>query len=511
MGANQIDRYGNQNLSAFGPLQHPTRQMFGVRGAPGNTINHATSYWVGNHSKRVFGDSVDVVSGIGWDKVDPDNPAYRFVNVYRVVTNLGVFDFNGPDHQMRAVSLHPGVEAEQVGREHLVRGARPGCRRADAAAHRARAEADPRGHRSEVVAGQGSTMSRLRTPLTELVGIEHPVVQTGMGWVAGARLVSATSNAGGLGILASATMTLDELQTAVSKVKATTDKAFGINIRADAGDAIERVDLLIREGVKVASFALAPKPDLIAKLKDAGVVVIPSVGAAKHAKKVAGWGADAVIVQGGEGGGHTGPVATTLLLPSVLDAVDIPVVAAGGFFDGRGLAAALSYGAAGVAMGTRFLLTSDSTVPDAVKQRYLRSGARRHRGVHARRRHAAPGAAHRARREAGERFAAARDSTAAVRNAQKFKKMSGMTWRSMISDGIEMRHGKELSWSQVVMAANTPMLLKAGLVEGNTNAGVLASGQVAGILDDLPSCAELIETIVSDAVKHLQAAAALVE
>jgi acyl CoA:acetate/3-ketoacid CoA transferase beta subunit len=114
MGANQIDRYGNQNLSAFGPLQHPTRQMFGVRGAPGNSINHATSYWVGNHSKRVFGESVDIVSGVGWDKVDPVNPAYRFLNVYRVVTNLGVFDFNGPDHQMRAVSLHPGVGADQV-------------------------------------------------------------------------------------------------------------------------------------------------------------------------------------------------------------------------------------------------------------------------------------------------------------------------------------------------------------------------------------------------------------
>ena len=114
MGANQIDRYGNQNLSAFGPLQHPTRQMFGVRGAPGNTINHATSYWVGNHSKRVFGDSVDVVSGIGWDKVDAANPAFRFVNVYRVVTNLGVFDFNGPNRQMRAVSLHPGITPVEV-------------------------------------------------------------------------------------------------------------------------------------------------------------------------------------------------------------------------------------------------------------------------------------------------------------------------------------------------------------------------------------------------------------
>ena len=114
MGANQIDRFGNQNLSAFGPIQHPTRQMFGVRGAPGNTINHATSYFVGNHSKRVFTESVDIVSGIGWDKIDSANPAFRFANVFRVVSNLGVFDFNGPDHQMRAVSLHPGVTAEQV-------------------------------------------------------------------------------------------------------------------------------------------------------------------------------------------------------------------------------------------------------------------------------------------------------------------------------------------------------------------------------------------------------------
>lgn len=122
---------------------------------------------------------------------------------------------------------------------------------------------------------------RLRTPLTELIGIEHPVVQTGMGWVAGARLVSATANAGGLGILASATMTLDELAAAITKVKAVTDKPFGVNIRADAADAGDRVELMIREGVRVASFALAPKQQLIARLKEAGAVVIPSIGAAK--------------------------------------------------------------------------------------------------------------------------------------------------------------------------------------------------------------------------------------
>ncbi|MFL0181819.1 (3aS,4S,5R,7aS)-5-hydroxy-7a-methyl-1-oxo-octahydro-1H-indene-4-carboxyl-CoA dehydrogenase [Mycobacterium sp. SMC-15] len=351
-------------------------------------------------------------------------------------------------------------------------------------------------------------MSRIKTPLTELVGIEHPVVQTGMGWVAGARLVSATANAGGLGILASATMTIDELAAAISKVKSATDKPFGVNIRADGADAGDRVELMIREGVKVASFALAPKAELIAKLKEAGSVVIPSVGAAKHAKKVASWGADAVIVQGGEGGGHTGPVATTLLLPSVLDAVagtDVQVIAAGGFFDGRGLAAALSYGATGVAMGTRFLLTSDSTVPDAVKQRYLAadlSGTVVSTRV--------DGMPHRVLRtelveklESGSR---ARGFSAAIVNAAKFKKMSGMSWPAMVRDGLAMRHGKELTWSQVLMAGNTPMLLKAGLVEGNTEAGVLASGQVAGILDSLPSCAELITSIVDEAVEHLKAA-----
>ena len=424
MGANQIDRYGNQNLSAFGPVQHPTRQMFGVRGAPGNTINHATSYWVGNHSKRVFGESVDIVSGIGWDKVDPDNPAYRFVNVYRVVTNLGVFDFNGPDHQMRALSLHPGVEADQVAENTSFEVHGLDAAGTHATAHRRRAEADPRGHRPEVAAGQGSQgLAHEQFPGRRSEGTRgqatHPAHRTGR------HRAPRRADRHGLGGRCSTgrrrrpmpagwassrrrTMTLEELQTAVTKVKAATDKPFGVNIRADAGDAGDRVDLLIREGVKVASFALAPKAELIAKLKDAGVVVIPSVGAAKHAKKVASWGADAVIVQGGEGGGHTGPVATTLLLPSVLDAVadtGMPVIAAGGFFDGRGLAAALSYGAAGVAMGTRFLLTSDSTVPDAVKQRYLDAALDGTVVSQARRRDAAPRAAHRPGREAGERFA----------------------------------------------------------------------------------------------------------
>jgi len=338
----------------------------------------------------------------------------------------------------------------------------------------------------------------VRTALTELVGVKHPVVQTGMGWVAGPRLVSATAEAGGLGILASATMTFDELVAAIDEVQSRTSSPFGVNMRADAADASDRVDLLIAKGVKVASFALAPKQEFIERLKAAGSVVIPSIGAAKHARKVAQWGADAVIVQGGEGGGHTGGVATTLLLPSVLDAVDIPVIAAGGFFDGRGLAAALAYGAAGVAMGTRFLLTQESTVPDEVKRVYLERDLN---GTVVTTR--VDGMPHRVlRTELVEHLEGSSRAVGlyhAVRNAGRFKRLTGLRWSDMLREGVATKHGKEQTWAQMVMAANTPMLLRAGLVEGDTSAGVLASGQVVGMLSDLPSCRELIESIVAEA------------
>jgi NAD(P)H-dependent flavin oxidoreductase YrpB (nitropropane dioxygenase family) len=340
----------------------------------------------------------------------------------------------------------------------------------------------------------------LRTALTDLVGIEHPVVQTGMGWVAGPRLVTATAEAGGLGILASATMTFDELVDAIDEVQSRTTRPFGVNLRADAADASERVDLLIAKGVKVASFALAPKQQFIARLKAADRVVVPSIGAAKHARKVADWGADAVIVQGGEGGGHTGGVATTLLLPSVLDAVDIPVIAAGGFFDGRGLAAALAYGAAGIAMGTRFLLTRESTVPDEVKQLYLTHGLD---GTVVTTR--VDGMPHRVLRtqlvDHLETSSRAVGFAHAVRNAGRFKQLTRLRWRDMVREGLATKHGKEQTWAQMIMAANTPMLLRAGLVDGDSRAGVLASGQVVGMLDDLPTCAELITGIVAQAEK----------
>jgi len=281
-------------------------------------------------------------------------------------------------------------------------------------------------------------------------------------------------------------------------VQKRTEAPFGVNLRADAVDAAERARLLIDTGVRVASFALAPSRELIGTLKDAGVVVMPSIGAVRHAEKVAGWGADAVMVQGGEGGGHTGQVATTVLLPSVVDAVDIPVVAAGGFFDGRGLAAALAYGAAGVGMGTRFLLTRESTVPQAVKEAYLASGLT-DTVVTTR----VDGMPHRVLRtdlvESLENAGPARGFLRAVRNAARFRSMTGLSWTAMVREGLAMRRNHKLTWSQLVMAANTPMLLREGLVKGNTAAGVLASGQVVGALRDLPTCEELITRIVTEA------------
>lgn len=338
----------------------------------------------------------------------------------------------------------------------------------------------------------------MRTALTDLTGVRHPIVQTGMGWVSGPRLVTATARAGALGILASATMTPDQLRSAVREVRSRTDAPFGVNLRADAKDARERVRIIVEEGVRVASFALAPSKELIAELKDAGVVVIPSVGARRHAEKVAAWGADAVIVQGGEGGGHTGSVATTVLLPQVVDAVDIPVIAAGGFHDGRGLVAALAYGAAGVAMGTRFLLTSDSTVPDAVKARYLAATVRDITLTTA-----VDGLPHRMLRTemvaelegAGRMRALSR----AVRQAARFRRISGLSWPGMVRDGLALRHGKELTWGQVLLAANTPMLLRAAMVEGRVDVGVMASGQVAALIEDLPSVGVLVGRVMAEA------------
>lgn len=161
------------------------------------------------------------------------------------------------------------------------------------------------------------THPALRTAICDLFGVEYPIVQTGMGWVSTPELTAATANAGALGILASGTLTLAETDSAIARTTELTGKPFGVNMRGDAPDLAERAALLVKHGVRVASFALAPNERVIKSLKDDGLIVVPSIGARRHAEKVAAWGVDAVVAQGGEGGGHTGSVPTSILLPQV--------------------------------------------------------------------------------------------------------------------------------------------------------------------------------------------------
>jgi NAD(P)H-dependent flavin oxidoreductase YrpB (nitropropane dioxygenase family) len=321
-----------------------------------------------------------------------------------------------------------------------------------------------------------------------------------MGWVAGPRLVAATCEAGGLGVLASATMTLDQLAAAIAEVRSRTSAPFGVNLRTDVDDVTDRIDLMIDNGARVASFAQAPNPALVARCKEAGLFVMPTVGARRHAEKVAEWGVDAVIAQGGEGGGHTGSVPTTLLLPQVVDAVGdrVLVLGAGGFFSGRGLVAALAYGAAGVAMGTRFLLSAESRVPEAVKGLYLETPVT---GTVVTTK--VDGAPQRVVRtdlvDHLESQSWIRSLPRAMRSAMQFRKETGASLRSLLREGRAMKAGNELTWAQVVMAANAPVMTKAALVEGRTDVGVLPTGQVVGVLDSLPPVAEIVSGIMAEA------------
>jgi len=231
--------------------------------------------------------------------------------------------------------------------------------------------------------------------------------------------------------------------------------------------------------------------------------VTPTTGGRRHAAKMAEIGVHAVIAQGMEGGGHTGDVPTSLLVPACVDALasaghEVPVIAAGGFHDGRGLVAALAWGAAGVAMGTRFLLTRESTVPANVKERYLAAGLR-----DTVRTLAVDGHPQRVIRteviDELERASAVTKLPKAAMNALRFRSLTGTSLRALVQEGLAMRRSQDLTWSQLAMAANAPMLTKAAMVDGHPEVGILPTGQVVGEIDSLPTVAEVIDGIVAEA------------
>jgi NAD(P)H-dependent flavin oxidoreductase YrpB (nitropropane dioxygenase family) len=345
----------------------------------------------------------------------------------------------------------------------------------------------------------------LKTRLTEKLGCQYPIVQTAMGWIADPHLVAATGNAGGFGFLAGATIPPDEMEGVILETKALTSKPFGVNFHMYQPNAADIVDMVIDHGVRAVSYSRSPGPEFIRKLKDAGVTCMPTVGLPKHAIKAVELGADVITVQGGEGGGHTGAVPTTLLIPQVVDAVGdkVPVVAAGGFKDGHGLVAALSWGADGIAMGTRFLMTSDSPVPRETLQRYIDC---RDPGVIVRST-AMDGLPQRMIMNEVlaelEKAGPLKKLVLAVKNGLAFRKHTGASLIGLLQSAIAMHRDDGLTPAQAIMSANAPMIIQKAMVDGEPAQGVLPSGQVAGVIDELISCEELINQIVSQAEARL--------
>ncbi len=346
----------------------------------------------------------------------------------------------------------------------------------------------------------------LATALTRRLGCRVPVIQTAMGWVAKPELVAASSNAGAFGFLACAVMSPTEAREEIARLRDLTPHNFGVNFHSFQPGAAEIVDLILehKDRVSAVSFGRGPDAKMIGRFRDAGILCIPTVGAVKHAEKMVQLGCEMVTVQGGEGGGHTGAVPTTVLLPQVLDAVDVPVVAAGGFGDGRGLAAALAYGAVGIAMGTRFLMTAESPVPAAPKAAYVKAGTG-DIAVSTK----VDGMPQRMilnpllkRIESSGTLAM---WLRAIEAGLEMKRQTGMSWAQVVGTARSMTAHGEMPLAQAMMAAAAPMMIQRAVVAGDADHGLMATGVVAGRLKDLPSCADLLAGIEHDARGRLAA------
>ncbi len=344
----------------------------------------------------------------------------------------------------------------------------------------------------------------LKTPLTQSLGCDYPLIQTAMGWVSTSQLVTASVEAGAFGFLAAAVMTPEECEAEIKLIKSKTPKPFGVNIHAFQQGVDKIVDMCIDYDVAALSYGRGPSPKIVDKVKAAGVKCVPTIGASKHASKAVKMGADILVCQGQEGGGHTGATPTWLLLAQVLDQnLGVPVVACGGFKDGRGLAAALTFGADGIAMGTRFMMSADSPTPEATKAEYLKSDvlkipvSTKLDGLPQR-------MILNGTLDDLEKSSKFGMLIRALQNGLKYKSQTGMSMGQTVKTAWGMASKTDMTLGQTLMAGNAPMIIQKAMVEGKPNEGVLPSGQIAGLIDDLPSCEDIISQIVSDAQASLK-------
>lgn len=213
----------------------------------------------------------------------------------------------------------------------------------------------------------------IATPITEMLGIEYPLFQGGMAWIADGELASAVSNAGGLGIIAAGNAPKDYVKAEIQKAKSLTEKPFGVNIMLMSPYADDIADLVVEEKVKVVTTGAGNPSKYMKAWKEAGITVIPVVASVAMAKLMKRVGADALIAEGGESGGHVGELTTIVLVPQIVDATDLPVIAAGGIADGRAAAATFMLGAVGIQMGTRFLSAKECNISPVYKERIIKA------------------------------------------------------------------------------------------------------------------------------------------
>lgn len=213
----------------------------------------------------------------------------------------------------------------------------------------------------------------MKNIICEMLGIKYPVFQGGMAWIADASLASAVSNAGGLGLISSVNAGTEAVRNEIRKCREMTDKPFGVNIMLQAPNAVEIAQMVIEEGVKILTTGAGSPAPYMAAWKEAGIKVIPVVASVALALKMQSAGADAVVAEGAESGGHVGELHTMALIPQIVDALDIPVIAAGGICDGRGAAAAFMLGAEAIQVGTRFLSAEECNVHQVYKEKILKA------------------------------------------------------------------------------------------------------------------------------------------
>ena len=300
----------------------------------------------------------------------------------------------------------------------------------------------------------------MKTEVTKLLGIEYPIIQGGMAWVAEYHLAAAVSEAGGLGLIGAASAPADWVRDQIREAKKLTDKPFGVNIMLMSPYADEVAKVVAEEGVKVVTTGAGNPEKYMAMWKEAGVRVIPVVASVALAKRMERCGADALVAEGSEAGGHIGENTTMVLVPQVVDAVNIPVIAAGGIADGRGIAAAFMLGAQGVQMGTHFVVTDESQVHENYKERIIKA------------------------KDIDSRVTGRTTGhpVRALRNDMTKK------YLELENNGASFEELEKLTLGG----------LRKAVVDGDVKNGSVMAGQIAGMVKERMSCKELITKLVKE-------------